>query len=472
MTSAFVLAVRETIEREQLVPRGSTVVVGVSGGPDSMALWRTLLDLRDELAIDVVAAHLDHAWREDSRDDAAFVEGVARQWDARFVARRLEGRAPTANREAAGRRARYAFLHEVAGPLRALIAVAHHADDRLETFLVQWIRGAGPRGLSHPRARREDGVVRPLLERTSAEIREFLREREVSFRDDATNTDDSNLRARLRRHVVPWLRRENPEVARATARTMTLLHEIDDHLTHQARAALEELSRPTVPGELDLDGPRGRTYHPVILSWVLREALGTVGETTAAGFDAIRACVAAWTRGATCVRDLPGGIRISVDCERVRVILAPLPAVPDAPLSVPGAVEWGLQESAANHAVGRIHVDPVSPPGDPRPVSGPTVAWVDQDRIEGTLRVRGRARGDRYRPLGAVGRASLQDLFVDRKLPVAWRNAVPIVVDDRGIVWIPGFRVDHRVGITENTERALRFTFTGALASFFSLESR
>jgi tRNA(Ile)-lysidine synthase len=468
MSHPFVEAVRDTIEREGLLPRGSAVVVGVSGGPDSMALWRALLDLRQDLGITVRAAHLDHGWRDDSADDAAFVAEWGRAWGETCLVRRLEGPPPGSNREAAGRAARYDFLHEVADPLAARIAVAHHADDRLETFVMQWIRGAGPRGLSHPRPARADGVVRPLLERTRAEVMAFLRDAGVPFRTDPTNLDDSNLRSRVRRSIVPALLHENPEIARATARTMTILGAVDDYLASAGRAALAELTLPCVPGEFDLDGVRGQAYHPVILSWALREAIGPRGDASGAGFEAIRACVDAWTEGRTCVRDLPGGARVAVGPDRVRVTFGELPRAPIGAIPIPGTLRWDATSDEAETPLGCLRVEAAEPPEEPAQASTPTVGWIDADRVVDGLRVRGRREGDRYRPWGLSGHASVQDLMVDRKVPVGWRDSLPIVTDAEGIVWIPGFRVDQRLGITETTKRALRLSFTGALASFFS----
>jgi tRNA(Ile)-lysidine synthase len=461
-TSDFRTAVHETIRREELFPPGSNVVVGLSGGPDSMALCAVLLELADELGIRVEAAHLDHDLRDDSSACADFAERQAEKWNIPFHRERINwadrGGRPTANVEASAREARYEFLKRVALPT-GIVAVAHHAGDRLESFLVNLLRGAGPRGLSVPRYRREDGIVRPLLDRTRDEITAYLRERDLPSREDPTNRDASNLRSRLRSDVVPLLERENPDVARTVGRAAALLGDLDALVVDLARVAMRDLTLREGGKELALDGPRGRPYHRIVLSTLLREAIRSLGrDLSGIGFEPLERCARAWKNGEKCVLDLPGDVRIAVESGRVLVVRTgdPFPDIREQEIPVPGRIRWSAE--------GRLSVRQVRPPPlDPAGVSGPEVAWLDADRVVSPLRVRGRRSGDRYRPLGLPGSVKIQDLLVNRKIPREWRDSLPVVEDAEGIVWVPGFRVDHRTRITEDTETALRVEMIGTL---------
>src|SRR5688572_12316809 len=326
MVSTFANSIRKTIQREALFPSQTTVVVGVSGGADSVALLSALIELREALGLRIIAAHLDHALRPHSAACAAFTRDLARTLGAEFQEERLPWddlrRRPRSNVEAAARDERYAFLLRVAAAQRAaVIAVAHHADDVLETFLAQLVRGAGPRGLSHPRHRREDGIVRPLLERTRAEILSYLKERNLSHLEDPTNADGSNLRSRIRRDVVPLLARENPAVARATARTARVLAGLDDAWSAVARRLLDELTLRCTAGEMVLDATRGRTYDSTVLSTILREALTRVRSGLPdSGFEPLAQVAGAWREGSRFAVDLPHGARIVVAGDVVRII--------------------------------------------------------------------------------------------------------------------------------------------------------
>lgn len=470
MSASFPASVLQTIRREGLFPPGASVVVGYSGGPDSTALAAVLLELRDELGIRLGLAHLDHALRDDSAECADFVERQAASWDLPLRRHRIDwdarGGRPTANVEAVTREARYAFLKEVAGA-GGLVAVGHHAGDRLESFLVNLLRGAGAHGLSLPRHRRGDGVVRPLLDRTRAEILAYLRDRDLGWREDPTNRDASNLRARLRADVVPPLERENPDLARTVSRAASLLGEMDAFVVAAAREARRELETRKDATEFTLDGPRGRHYHPIVLSTLLREAIRSLGSNPAGiGLEPLDRCARAWKNGTKCHLDLPGDVRIEVDPARVLVVRAggSLSRVSEQEVPVPGRVSWNGEGSLA------VLLEP--PPPDPARVSGPGVVWMDADRIVRPLRVRGRRPGDRYRPLGLPGTVKVQDLLVDRKVPRERRDAIPVLEDAEGILWVPGFRVDHRTRITEDTKTALRVEMIGNLPNGESREPR
>lgn len=435
-----------------------------------MALLRVLLELKDALGLrEVIAAHLDHALRPDSAADVAFVREWAGRWDVPFVTERLDwaarGGVPSSNREAAAREARYDFLLRVASGRGAVPAVGHQATDRLETFLAQLLRGAGPRGLSLPRPRREDGLIRPLLDQTAAEVRTFLAERHIPWREDPTNHDRSNLRGRLRAEVLPLLRRESPELEHTVGRTADVLAAVDAHLEAVAAPLLAQLALPAAPGEIALDGSRGRPYDAIILATVLRSAARRLGGNPAEiGFDTIDSSVRAWREGRRLAVDVAGGLRISVAPDRVSVgrtpPAQPTPSLPDRVVPVPGSLS--LPEIGAHLTV----VEAAGPPAGPARESGHRIAWVDAESLSGELHLRSRRPGDRYRPLGLEGSAKVQDLLVDRKIPRAIRGVLPVLVDGSGIVWIPGFRVDARARITEETKRVLRLELTGGRPFF------
>jgi tRNA(Ile)-lysidine synthase len=457
MTSEFARGVLATIDRESLVPRGSVVVCGFSGGPDSTALVRVLADLAGDLDCRVVAAHLDHALRPDSAEDAAFCEGQAKAWRIPFRSERIEAPA-SGNVEASARASRYEFLRRVAAEEGGIVAVGHHAGDRAETFLAQLLRGAGPRGLSLPRYRREDGVVRPLLDRTRGEITAFLSERGIPWREDPTNRDGSNLRSRIRTRVLPLLESENPEAVRSIARAGRLLAESADYLERAAEGAMRELRLQGNPGEIALDGPRGRTYDRIVLSCLLGRAARVLGSGEASALAPLDRLVTSWQRGESFALDLPGRIRVTVDPRRVVVarVRRREARFPEREVPVPGELLWTREDPESGGESVHLTVERADPPRDPGSVSGPRCAWVDADRVVGALRVRSRMPGDRYRPVGRGGSVKLQDLFVDRKIDRARRDAVPVIVDRDGILWVAGFPVDQRGRVTDGTRTALR----------------
>jgi tRNA(Ile)-lysidine synthase len=227
--------------------RGDTLVVGLSGGADSLALTDALASLRRRRGFRLVAAHLDHGLRPGSADDAAFCHAVC---EALGVPLR-GGTAPVRERasrekgglEQAARRERYAFLRRVKDDEgAALIAVAHTQDDQAETLLLRLLRGAGASGLAGMRPRSGD-LLRPLLGVSRAKVLEHLGERGLAWREDPSNADLQHLRNRVRHELLPYLeQRFNPRVREALARTAALLADEAGHMATQAEALLARIA--------------------------------------------------------------------------------------------------------------------------------------------------------------------------------------------------------------------------------------
>jgi tRNA(Ile)-lysidine synthase len=229
-------------------PRSSTLVVGLSGGADSVALLDALASLRRRRGFRVLAAHLDHGLRPGSADDAVFCAEVCRSLDVPLRVGRADVRARASRErgglEQAARRERYAFLRRVRGEEAAFaIAVAHTRDDQAETLLLRLLRGAGTTGLAGMRPRSRD-ILRPLLAVSRDEVLDHLRERGLAFREDPSNADLVYRRNRVRHELIPYLEeRFNPAVRASLARTASVLADEATHLRGEAEALLAAISR-------------------------------------------------------------------------------------------------------------------------------------------------------------------------------------------------------------------------------------
>jgi tRNA(Ile)-lysidine synthase len=226
------------------------VVLGLSGGADSVALLDALVSLRGRRGFRVVAAHLDHGLRPGSTEDASFCRALCERLgvplrtasaDVAARARRERG-----GLEQAARRERYAFLRRVREETGAsVIAVAHTRDDQAETLLLRLLRGAGATGLGGMRPRSGGGdLVRPLLRVSRDEVLVHLRERGLAWREDPTNADTRHTRNRIRHELLPYLEaRFNPSLREGLSRTARILRDEADHLATEAEALLDEIAR-------------------------------------------------------------------------------------------------------------------------------------------------------------------------------------------------------------------------------------
>lgn len=322
LTSSLHQQVRRTIRRHGLCPTGSRVLVALSGGSDSVALTLLLRDLAGHGGFSVVGlAHLNHQLRPTADRDAqfcrAFADRVALPLTIEVIDVAGYAEAQRLSREDAARRVRYEFLARAAADAAAdRIAVAHTQDDQAETFLLKLIRGAGLTGLGgiYPR---KDGLIRPLLDVSRAELREFLRGRQETWVEDESNADLRNPRNRIRHVVLPELERAyggpvRPSIARAAG----LARDDGEWLDAAAERRFRDLAVP-VPEGLAFDAAELTAEPPAMRRRVLLRALRLVSEGREVGLDHVDAAVEvamADTGGA----DLPG---VRVELRRKKLVL-------------------------------------------------------------------------------------------------------------------------------------------------------
>jgi tRNA(Ile)-lysidine synthase len=298
------------------------VLVGLSGGSDSVALTLLLLDLAQYGEFSLVSlAHLNHRLRQSAGRDEEFCRDFARRHGlgivVESVAVQIYARAEKLSLEDAARRVRYRFLETTAAELGASrIAVGHTEDDQAETFLLKLMRGAGLTGLAGIYPRR-GMVIRPVLEATRAELREYLLSRGERWVEDETNDDLENPRNRVRHRVLPELDRAAGAATRpAIARAAGLIREDAQWLDHVAEGRLAALSVAT-PAGLELDVPGLAAEPPSIIRRVLLGAMRHAAGDREIGLDHVDAAMAVLGAGEGGV-DVPG---TRVELRRGKLVL-------------------------------------------------------------------------------------------------------------------------------------------------------
>ncbi len=452
-----------------MFPPETCVVALVSGGADSAALLRLLVgDLlsggasgeKPKLSV----LHVNHLLRGSDADaDEAFVEALCDGLGVEFVAVRYDVAAYAArehlNLEDAGRRIRYSFAEEEldarcewAGIPRAAgrVATGHTLDDRIETFFMRAITGAGAGGLSSISPVRER-IVRPLLDCERDDIRTWLREIDQSWREDETNSDTTRLRARIRQEFVRTAESVNPSFRRTLARTLDLLSDDDALLDEMAEAFSRDFA------EVDSEGGRvvfdrasmSTLSRPMARRTIRRALRRAFTEASRMEFAHVEALVDGLTIEGF-ARDLSQGL--SAYSEYGRMVVArggtTAPCVAPGLLELPGTVDLGDAGSiaASEEALGSFRGSAES-------------VVIDATQVLGPLVVDGVRAGDRMRPLGMEGSRKLSDLLVDAKVPRRDRGNTPVVRNGERIVWLAGVRVSEEYRVTPETRRAVRITW-------------
>jgi len=451
-----------TSERLDLLPQGAPVLAMVSGGADSVAMLRLLTAGGIGWQGPLTVLHVNHLLRaEESDGDADFVAALCEQLGVACHIECVDVAAYATehglNLEDAGRRVRYRLAEEAldaacaaAGiaPSRGRIAVAHTRDDRVETFLMRAITGAGATGLaSIPYSRGR--IVRPLLDCDRADLRAYLDDLGQAWREDASNTDTTRLRALVRHEIVPVAEQVNPAFRETLARSLDLLAADDALLSRMASDFARDFAE-VAPGEqVEFDREWMRTLERTMARRVVRSAVfSAFPEASRIDSSHIEALVDGLGDD-DFARDLPDGLRAWTEYDRLVVSQAATEPTVVAPslLPLPGIADLSR--------AGRITAEEV----DPEDHSGtPDSVVIDAGDLT-QLAVGAPHEGDRMRTLGMDGTRKLSDLLIDAKVARRFRPATPVVRDGDSIVWLAGVRMSEEYRVKPDSVRAIRLTW-------------
>ena len=391
---------REFSRQQDLIRPGDKIVCAVSGGADSMALLWAMYLLKEEWNLDISAAHFNHRLRgaESDRDEAFVREfcdgyGIPLHVGSGTIVPGKKGL------EAAARDARYAFLRTLPGK----IATAHTADDNAETLLMHLVRGTGLKGLGGIMPQ-NGNVIRPMLSITRQEIEDFLAEYAVDHITDSSNNGDDFLRNRLRHHVMPLLKEENPKLSQNLSAMALRLRQDEEALSQQA--AFEGAPQVEVL----------RKMAPAVRAGALEKFLKDSGVREPEAVHIRQAEALVFSENPSARANFPGGLIIGRKYDILIIASADNSEIP-----------YRISCSAAEEITNTTDSFTVVPVGD--------------------VYIRARQTGDAVRLPG--GTKSLKKLFIDRKIPAAQRNCVPVICDDLGILAVGGIGVNLDRAATE-----------------------
>lgn len=452
--------IRSTISKHCMLSGGETVLIGLSGGPDSVCLLIALGDLKEELNLRLYAIYIDHGLRPDETPGEMefcrkLCEGISVPFISKTIDVKTYAKERCMNRQEAARELRYKVFGDVSAEIRAdRIALGHTADDQIETFFMRFFRGAGPTGLSGiPPTRGK--IIRPLIDIERKEVEEFLEERKQGFIVDSSNLKEDYFRNRLRLSFLPEIKRINPAIVQTISRTMEILREEERYFGIQVTKTLMKLICRKSDLRIELFLTPMEMMERVILRRVLRRAIDETRGLRGMGFPHIEGIIELIKHGNPGDRIyLPKGLRVIKNYGTL-IITSEIPQrIGIFTLNVPG--EAILREIKA--VITADVEDDIDNRGD-----GRKVVVLDADKVGAVLSVRPRGKGDFFYPLGFGKRKKLQDFFVDQKVPRDERDAIPIVASRNDIVWIAGYRGDERFKATEVTKRFLKLEFKQVL---------
>ncbi len=450
---------------------GDSVLVGVSGGPDSVALLHVLKRLTPRYSLNLIVAHLNHGLRRKASDtDADFVADLADQLNLRCIIRKLDVREYRQrcklSLEEASRVLRHRFIQQAAEE-HAInrIALGHHQDDNAELMLMYFFRGSGPLGLAGiPPIR--GNIVRPLIHTSRSDILSFLKAERIRYVSDASNQDMRFLRNRIRLELLPDLKKNyNPLVTQAITRSAQVLRDENDWIEAMLEPIYQQSLSKSADGRTMLRVNDIRRFHVAVLRRLVRKALCEIkGDLRRISFRHITAIVRLILTGPARGRlDIPGGIRVyrseniiyflRDDGRRKRAERGTNFTAHDSPanfeylISGPGTFFVKELDQRIRFSEGTLKksLDLTR--------SGQHTVYFDMDKLRFPLVLRNFRPGDRFNPLGIKGTQKLKKFFINSKIPRSGRKACPLLLSEGNIVWVVGHRISDRVKIEPSTRR-------------------
>lgn len=410
--------VRNYILENNLLKPGSSVLVGLSGGPDSVCLVRILASL----GYKIIAAHCNfHLRGEESMRDEHFAESLSREYNIMYAKADFDtenwAKEHKVSIEMAARELRYEFFREKKEKYQcSAIAVGHHQDDNVETFLLNVVRGTGIKGACAIQPKNGD-IIRPLLCLTRNEIQNFLDSINQNYVTDHTNLEDEYSRNKIRLNVMPLLQSINPSVSSNIASTIENLNEVKKMYQASIDLAIRQCCHTNDHGEILIEKEQLKNQ-PSPIS-VLHEILSPIGFNKAQTKEILCSLN-------ECGKMFIASRRVLID--RAHIIIEassyPFPTI---------------KTSSVNKSQLTISNDP-------------TFAYIDSDKLKGSLTLREPKEGDTFAPFGMNGKRKLvSDFLTDKKLNRFAKEHQPLLCDNDEIVWVVGLRSSELYRIDENT---------------------
>ncbi len=456
--------VRHRIDAEGLLAPGETVVVGVSGGVDSTALLHILWKLNQHYLYgwNLHAVHLNHRFRgAEAEEDAAYVKRLCDSLGVtcHLYERDVPGymRKTGMGAQEAAREVRYRLFADVARQVGATkVAIAHHADDQVETILFRMLRGTGLRGMAGMRIRRwlvpgQVELVRPLLGVFRRELEVYCEEAGMSPRTDSSNLSRKYRRNRLRLDVLPLLETINPRYREHLLRLADLAKDDDDCLTEIARRNLEQVIIARKPNTLvGINISRFQTGDLALqrrMITLILSYLSSDMEWSSQHVEAVLSVIV--HENPSAVLHLPAQITVQRVYERLFFAKNGTASVAEPycrELEVPGTMR--IDEHGIVFRAKWLEAPP-----DLDALTA-YAAVFDAACLPERLMVRNRRPGDRLRAFGSGGK-KLKELLIDAKVPKVWRDKIPLLVAGDEIIWVPGVRRSAFAPVSATTTKCL-----------------
>lgn len=433
------------------------LVIACSGGPDSMAIVDILRRLQNKYDLKLYVAHAEHGIRQESSlRDAQYVKEYCLKYNLPFYLEHLQvpdfAEQNRLSMETAGRILRYKFLRKVKNEVNAVkIVTAHHLNDQAETFLQHLIRGAGSEGLSGMRPINND-IIRPFLCVYRQEIEMYCEKYNLKPCLDETNLSLDYERNKIRLELVPQLQKYNINVVKSICNSAKIIAEQNDCINFLAQKVYNNICEQIATHKIKLEIQSVKSEHialrTALYRLIIRKIQGNLENISSKHIDKIDKFLYNGHTGL--ILQLPQNLIVEYCYGKLIFQKNNNEALPVFTGGYKLKMEMNTVTVLPNNNV--IEMKKVN---EPFKITGNNQCFIDGDKLTGSIFVRTRQFGDKIMPKGLNGTKKVKDIFIDRKIPAKFRDTVPLVCDERGIIWIAGIQQDNYYTLNENSKNII-----------------
>lgn len=456
--------VEDTIRKYNMLNYGDSVVVGFSGGPDSICLLHILMELKDKLGLNIYAAHLNHQFRgKEADEDAIFVENICKEWGIQVFIKTFDVPAYAKEKglssEEAGREIRYKLFYEVAEKVNAnKIAIAHNMNDNAETVLMNLFRGSGIEGLKGIEAVR-DKIIRPLINVRRDEIESYCREKKLNPRIDKTNLEPIYSRNRIRLELIPYIEKHfNSNIMSTLQRLSEIANMENDFLNKEAEKLFLEIAMVS-KNSIQYSINKIKNVHPALVRRIIRLGIERLaGNLKGIEFRNIEGILDLIDKTTGAAVILPKNIKAYISYDKLILKINEK--------KEPHRYYLELENDKDNISEFLdciIRLTTVDAFSIKEIKKDKYKVYIDKDKVKNKLVLRNRLEGDIFSPIGLKGSKKLKDYFIDEKIPREERDNIYFIADGKDVVWIIGGRLSEKYKITENTKEAIEINIIRGL---------
>ena len=449
------MVLKNIIDYDLIFP-GDNIVIGLSGGPDSMALLYCLLEARKSLEFNLIIAHVNHGVRGDEAfADQKFVESKAKELNILHYSKSVDmvqyGKDKGITAEEAGRELRYGFFREILkNHGGGKIAVAHNKNDQAETLLMRIMRGTGLDGLKGMDFKVGD-IIRPILNINRFDIEEYIKKNNIETVLDKTNLLPIYSRNKVRLELIPYIEENfNPNLINALWRLSQISNLDSSFLENTAKEKYDNIMKSEIGGKVILDIDLFCKEDKSIQQRVIRISLEKVSLSLQGFSEQHIIDINNLTLLGTGKKlNLPNGIIVSKNYDELIFQKENEEVLKDF------KCELKFGHNQFTNICYTLNIQLLDIEGISSIKMGRYVKCFDYDKIKGSLSIRNRNTGDRFHPFGMNGSKKLKDYFIDEKINKDIRKEIPLLIDDENILWVVGYRTSDLYKITNDTKKVL-----------------